>query len=68
MRRQELKMPYKSQAQAGYFHTHPELSKLVPEWDKATKGMSLPRRASQRKPESKTPRKRLPKLQKPKVP
>src|SRR5262245_4712915 len=42
-------MPYKSQAQAGYFHTHKaELAKQgvdVDEWDKATKGKHLPKRA-----------------------
>ena len=41
-------MPYKSQAQAGYFHTHKaELEKQgvdVGEWDRATKGKSLPKR------------------------
>lgn len=42
-------MPYVSQAQAGYFHTHEaELAKQgvnVKEWDRASKGMSLPKRA-----------------------
>lgn len=42
-------MPYKSQAQAGYFHTHKaELEKQgvnVDEWDAATKGKHLPQRA-----------------------
>jgi len=42
-------MPFKSQAQAGYFHTHKaELEKEgvdVDEWDKATKGKKLPKRA-----------------------
>lgn len=42
-------MPYKSQAQAGYFHTHKaELEKQgvnVDEWDAATKGHHLPKRA-----------------------
>ena len=50
-------MPYKSQAQAGYFHTHQkELEKQgvsVAEWDKASKGLKLPARA---KPASKPPR------------
>ena len=39
-------MPYKSQAQAGYFHTHKaELESQgvnVGEWDRATKGKHLP--------------------------
>ena len=36
-------MPYKSQAQAGYFHTHEKEigKKVVKEFDKATKGKSL---------------------------
>ena len=42
-------MPYKSQAQAGYFHTHQkELAKQgvsVKEWDQASKGLHLPKRA-----------------------
>lgn len=42
-------MPYKSQAQADYFHEHKaELEKQgvnVSEWDDASKGMSLPKRA-----------------------
>jgi hypothetical protein len=42
-------MPYVSQAQAGYFHTHEkELKKQgvdVGEWDAATKGKHLPKRA-----------------------
>jgi hypothetical protein len=41
-------MPYKSQAQAGYFHTHKaELEKQgvdVDEWDRATKGQHLPKK------------------------
>ena len=43
-------MPYKSLAQQGYFHTHKaQLERQgvdVGEWDAATKGKSLPRRAS----------------------
>lgn len=43
-------MPYRSQAQAGYFHTHKaELEREgvdVDEWDAATKGKHLPRRAA----------------------
>ena len=42
-------MPYKSQAQAGYFHTHQkELAAQgvsVKEWDKESKGLHLPKRA-----------------------
>jgi hypothetical protein len=41
-------MPYVSQAQAGYFHTHKkELEKQgvnVGEWDAATKGKTLPKK------------------------
>ena len=38
--------PYKSQAQAGYFHTHEKEigKKVVKEFDKATKGKKLPKR------------------------
>jgi hypothetical protein len=43
-------MPYVSRAQAGYFHTHKAaLEKQgvnVDEWDAATKGQHLPKRAS----------------------
>ena len=45
-------MPYKSQAQAGFFHTNPEKvggAKVVKEWDKATKGKHLPKRKSKDK-------------------
>jgi hypothetical protein len=42
-------MPYKSKAQAGFFHTHKaELERQgvdVAEWDKASKGKKLPNRA-----------------------
>lgn len=42
-------MPFKSQAQAGYFHTHKaQLERQgvdVDEWDAATKGKHLPERA-----------------------
>jgi hypothetical protein len=40
-------MPFVSQAQAGYMHSHPEiLGKAgLKEWDSATKGKSLPKRA-----------------------
>lgn len=40
-------MPYKSKAQAGYFHTNPEKvggAKVVAEFDKASKGLKLPKR------------------------
>ncbi len=43
-------MPYKSQAQAGYFHTHKaQLERQgvnVDEWDAATKGKHLPEMAA----------------------
>ena len=46
-------MPYKSQAQAGYFHTHKaQLEKQgvdVGEWDAATKGKTLPKRVTPKK-------------------
>jgi len=42
-------MPYVSQAQAGFFHTHKKQLEAqgvdVGEWDKATKGKTLPKRA-----------------------
>ena len=42
-------MPYVSQAQAGFFHTHKkQLAQQgvdVAEWDAATKGKKLPKRA-----------------------
>jgi len=39
--------PFASQAQAGYMHTHPEVlgKKGLAEWDAATKGKTLPKRA-----------------------
>ncbi len=41
-------MPYKSKAQAGYFHTHAkQLAKQgvnINEWDKASKGLKLPKK------------------------
>jgi hypothetical protein len=46
-------MPYQSQAQAGWFHTHKKLlakqGVSVAEWDKATKGKKLPKRAPKKK-------------------
>lgn len=44
-------MPYKSRAQAGYFHTHVNEigAKTVKEFDKATKGKKLPKRAKKKK-------------------
>ncbi len=43
-------MPYKSLAQEGYFHTHKaQLAKKgvsVSEWDKASKGLKLPKHIS----------------------
>jgi hypothetical protein len=48
-------MPYKSRAQAGYFHTHKaQLEREgvnVAEWDAASKGKKLPKRV---KPKSGT--------------
>lgn len=42
-------MPYKSQAQAGWFHTHKkqltDQGVDVNEWDAATKGKKLPKKA-----------------------
>jgi hypothetical protein len=41
-------VPFKSQAQAGYFHTHKKQLEAqgvnVSEWDAATKGKKLPKR------------------------
>ena len=38
-------MPFKSLAQEGYLHSHPEiLGDSMKEWDEATKGKSLPKR------------------------
>lgn len=39
-------MPFKSRAQAGYMHEHPEIlgKKGLAEWDSATKGKKLPKR------------------------
>lgn len=46
-------MPYKSKAQAAYFHIHKaELERQgvnVAEWDAASKGKSLPEHASKKK-------------------
>ena len=46
-------MPYKSKAQAAYFHIHKkELEKQgvdIEEWDKASKGKKLPKKVHQRK-------------------
>lgn len=38
-------MPFKSLAQAGYLHSHPEIlgKKGLAEWDAATKGKKLPK-------------------------
>ena len=48
----ENKMPYKSKAQAAYFHSHKkELAKQgvnVKEWDKSSKGLKLPKKAKQK--------------------
>jgi hypothetical protein len=52
-------MPYKSKAQAGYFHTHKaQLERQgvnVDEWDVASRGKSLPKRV---KPKTKRQGKR----------
>lgn len=45
-------MPYDSQAQAGFFHEHPEKvggAKVVKEWDAATKGKHPPKRVPSKK-------------------
>lgn len=44
-------MPFRSQAQAGYLHSHPEiLGKTgLKEWDAATKGKSLPKKVKSKK-------------------
>jgi hypothetical protein len=51
-------MPYKSQAQAGYFHTHKaQLEKQgvnVSEWDAATKGKHLPKKVGSHQKTHKT--------------
>ena len=40
-------MPFKSLAQEGYLHEHPEiLGSKMAEWDAATKGKHLPKRKS----------------------
>jgi hypothetical protein len=45
-------MPYKSKAQAAYFHEHKaELEKLgvnVSEWDEASKGKKLPKKVEKK--------------------
>lgn len=45
--------PYKSKAQAAYFHAHKkELQRQgvnVKEWDKASKGLKLPARVTKKK-------------------
>jgi len=56
-------MPYVSQAQEGFFHTHEKELKAkgvdVSEWDKATKGKHLPKRAKGRKKAKNTTPKEL---------
>jgi hypothetical protein len=45
-------MPYKSRAQAGYFHEHPEKvggAKVVAEWDAASRGKKLPKRVKSKR-------------------
>ena len=48
-------MPFKSQAQAGYMHAHPEiLGKAgLKEWDAASKGKSLPKHVKKSKQKEK---------------
>jgi hypothetical protein len=43
--------PFASLAQAGYMHSHPEVlgKDALAEWDSATKGKSLPKRAKKSK-------------------
>ena len=45
--------PFKSKAQAAYFHTHAkQLAKQgvnLSEWDKASKGLKLPKHAKKKK-------------------
>jgi len=45
-----VQVPYKSQAQAGFFHTHKKQLESegvnVSEWDAASKGMKLPKKKS----------------------
>lgn len=45
-------MPYKSKAQAAYFHTHKkQLAKQgvnISEWDKASKGLKLPKKVKKK--------------------
>lgn len=44
-------MPFKSLAQAGYLHSHPEIlgKKGLSEWDAATKGKHLPKHVKKSK-------------------
>lgn len=46
-------MPYKSLAQAAYFHTHKKMLEKegvdVGEWDRASKGKKLPKRIKKKK-------------------
>ena len=49
--------PYKSQAQAGFFHTNPEKvggAKVVKEFDQATKGKHLPKRKKKKEKAAKS--------------
>jgi len=52
LQREKVNNMYASQAQAGYFHTNPDKvggEKVVKEFDKATKGHHLPKRAPKKK-------------------
>ena len=50
-------MPYKSLAQAGYFHTHKKQLAAqgvdISEWDAATKGKHLPKKVKPKTPKGK---------------
>jgi hypothetical protein len=45
-------MPFKSVAQRGYLHAHPEIlgKKALAEWDSASKGQKVPEHVKQSKP------------------
>ena len=42
-------MPFKSQAQRRKFYATPKLRKYIPEYEAATKGKKLPKRARKKK-------------------
>lgn len=43
-------MPFKSEAQRGYLHAHPEIlgEKALAEWDSASKGQHVPEHAHEK--------------------